>query len=302
MSSISRRQFLGLSAIAALGAGSAFGLSFTTEDIEYRHISISLSGLPKSFENYRIGFLTDVHLGSALPLDMARDAISFFERESVDLVVFGGDYIWTRSSEVAKLFPIIREKKYADIPPKFLPNIIFNDFADIARSIKPGDGFLAIMGNHDGWTAPAECRSALGAKGIKLLENESTVIRRGDERLIFYGCEDYWTGIPAAPTNIDPKLDKESLIFLCHNPDFLGWCLARPLKYSLALAGHTHGGQIRLPLIGAPFYNIEDRRFTDGLIEIGDKKIFVSRGLGVVEVPYRINCRPEAVVISLRRA
>lgn len=288
--------------MAAAGGGASLSLTFTTEDVEYRTISIALRDLPKSFETYRIGFLTDVHLSSAMPNEMMRDAISFFEREAVDLVVFGGDYIWTRTSEIAKFFPVVRNEKYAAIPAGLLSKTVYPDFADIALSIKPRDGFLAILGNHDGWTAPADCRAAFAARGIKLLENDSTRITRGGDSLIFYGCEDYWTGVPRAPAHIEPKVGRESLIFLCHNPDFLGWCLKRPLNYSLALAGHTHGGQIQLPLVGAPFYNIEDRRFTGGLIEMNDKKIFVSRGLGVVEVPYRINCRPEVTVISLTRA
>ncbi len=92
-------------------------------------------------------------------------------------------------------------------------------------------------------------------------------------------------------------------ILLTHNPDFSSFVLHdKNIKFNLSLSGHTHGGQIKLPIVGALGYNISDLRYKEGLVDYQETKLYTSRGLGYVELPIRINCPPEVTIITLRKS
>lgn len=139
--------------------------------------------------------------------------------------------------------------------------------------------------------------------GIQVLLNTVFPVERQGKRLLVLGSDDYWTGIPSTSAMPDKKEPGQVRIVLSHNPDYLSHLLEKTrFEFDLGLSGHTHGGQIKLPLIGALHYNIKDQRFAEGLFSHPRAVTYTSRGIGVVGLPIRINCPPEVNVFTLKRA
>ena len=137
--------------------------------------------------------------------------------------------------------------------------------------------------------------------GIDLLINQQRTITREDQTLQIFGVDDFLTGIPSPPPRNTLREGLDTRIIISHNPDYISAILASEPDYhfDLALCGHTHGGQIRLPGVGAVMSQIRDDRFVSGLVTIERKKVYTSRGLGVVGLPIRYNCPPEVTVFRL---
>lgn len=301
---ISRRKFLqlGTGALAGLTAASAFAFESTTDQVEFVHKQVMLSRLPREFENYKIGFLTDVHLSPALPEEWIIHCLELLKEQEIDLLALGGDYLWIPQTSTSKIYGRERNPKYSYAGGLEMAGPIYEDFAACVASFIPRDGAYAVLGNHDRWYSPNLCKNALLTNKIELLLNTSAIIQRGESRLVLFGVDDYWTGFPSLHP-LPPRQKHELRIVLSHNPDFLSVVHRNNWDhFDLGLCGHTHGGQIRLPGLGAPFYNITDTRLKEGLVNLEDKWVYTSRGLGMVELPYRINCRPEVTLLELRQA
>jgi uncharacterized protein len=297
-----RRAFLrcGLAA-AGLSALSAPNASALADDVALRMEVVRIPLLPKSFDGFRIGFLSDPHLGPWVPDELVAQAVQRLKNEKVDLVCFGGDFIGIPESFPGGLFPIKRNEKLAALRKSAMPDSIFGRVAGLLAGIRSANGSFAVYGNHDNWVGPRICRRKLAEGGITILKNEGHVVNRGGEALRLLGCDDYWTGVPAfaAPAK---KPEREIRVLLCHNPDYVSYLLeSTNVEFDLALCGHTHGGQIKLPFIGALSYNIRDRRFGEGLVRHAKGQVYTSRGIGVVEIPFRLNCPPEVSVLVLLR-
>ena len=153
-----------------------------------------------------------------------------------------------------------------------------------------------MLGNHDHYAGQARAlRDLIEAAGIRVLHNQSVELRRGAERLTLAGVDDLLLGQP----DLDAALagTTSPVLLLSHNPDLFFDAARRGV--ALMLAGHTHGGQIRLP--GFPVWVRQSRfRLDEGRYRSGNSELVVSRGLGVVAVPWRVACPPEAVLLRLR--
>lgn len=297
-----RRDFIKLSSLAlplALMPSSDPWLEFTTDKFEVIKQTISIDNLPEEFTNYRIGLLSDIHLGPVVPNEWLDYAISQLNIAKIDLLVLGGDYLWIPEKSISNLLSVTRNNNFKGIPTKNLPRHVYSTAADIISMAKAPDGIIGIFGNHDNWHSPTDCFVEFGKREIKLLKNESSTIRKQHSKLTLIGVDDYWTGIPTLPKINERKANQEVRILLSHNPDIMAGATTITPEFDLVLCGHTHGGQIKLPLIGTPHYNIRDLRFKEGLCRLGKTSIYTTRGLGVVEFPYRINCKPEITVLEL---
>lgn len=300
---ISRRDFITrsfcLGATTALVGTSAVG-SDTTENLELIEVNIPLSNLPKDLIGYRIGLLTDIHLGVAISTDFVADAISAVVAHQVDLLLFGGDYLWIAESRLGKLLQPERSPQFARLhSDQKRAEAIFQTLTRMIPHQPPRDGIFWVFGNHDRWLHPEMCATSWATTSARGLLNEQVEITRGTSSLLLVGADDYLTGVPLIPPL---RRDRPGpTLLLTHNPDHAAELSARnqlPL-FDLVLCGHTHGGQVCLPLIGAPLYNVRHRRFGSGLLRENSTWVYTSRGIGVVEFPYRIACRPEATIITL---
>jgi predicted MPP superfamily phosphohydrolase len=172
---------------------------------------------------------------------------------------------------------------------------------DIARELgrlTSRVGTFAVLGNHDGWLDRARVAGALAANGVRVVEDTAAKVGTPAGVVWVAGVSDLWT----APHDLDAALaavtsDAEPLILLTHNPDVFPMV---PGHVALTIAGHTHGGQVRLPWIGAPIVPSRfGQRFAAGHIVEGGRHLFVATGLGTSIIPVRFRVPPAVTILQI---
>jgi len=254
---------------AALGAGTGagiYGAAYERHRLELTSAVLPISGLAPSHVGLRIAFITDLHHSALVAADDIAAAVSTALAAAPDMIVLGGDYV-TRA-DAAYIEPV----------------------ADLLTPLHAPHGVFAVLGNHDD---DRQVPQALARKGFAVLRDQrSRLVVRG-EVMEVAGIR-FWT---KRTIDIARVLSGASgtVLLLAHDPRRL--LEASALDVGGVLSGHTHGGQIVLPGVGA----LAARRFPipSGLIERENTSMFVSRGVGTVYVPIRIGCPPEVAMITL---
>jgi uncharacterized protein len=266
---ITRRAFLrtGLAGGIGLAGAGVYGFAYERHRITVTRTTVEVGALPAALDGLRIGILTDLHHSAFVPQQDIEDATRLLMAERPDLVALLGDYVtWG-------------DRRYV------------NGCAEALAPLSAPHGVFAILGNNDDERAMPR---ALAARGFEVLLDERADIRVRGESVAIAGIR-YWT---KKPSDIHRLLvgTPRPTILLAHDPRRL--TEAADLGVPLLLSGHTHGGQIVLPLIGA----LAARKYpiAAGTIRRANTTLFVSRGVGTVFVPVRLNCPPEAAVITLR--
>ena len=254
-------------AIGALTGTVTYGVAYERHRIGVTQATLMVSGLAPPHDGLRIGFLTDIHHSRLVPADDVTAAVMLAMAEKPDLMVLGGDYVTL--ADRAFVGPV----------------------AELLAPLRAPHGVFAILGNHDDDRAmPA----ALTQRGFTVLQDQRTTIVVHGEPLHLAGIR-FWTRKPGEIARVlrgDP-----TTLLLAHDPRRLTEAAA--LGVPAVLSGHTHGGQVVVPGIGA----MAKARFPviAGLGSRDNTRIFVSRGIGTVYVPARINCPPEVAIVTLRR-
>jgi predicted MPP superfamily phosphohydrolase len=269
-SSLSRRDVLKGFAAAGIGAltgAGAHGYLVERHGIEVTRSTLEVSGLPDALSGLRIGFLTDLHRSVTVPHELIDHAVRLALLEAPDLIVLGGDYVTNG------------DRRFVE------------PAAEALAPLTAPLGVIGILGNHDD---DREMPAALAAKGFTVLRDARTRISVRGEPLDLLGIR-YWTKRIGDITKI-ARGATPNLILLAHTPARL--IEAAALGIPLVLSGHTHGGQIVLPKLGP----VGARRFPviSGSARQDNTSIFVSRGIGTVYIPVRINCPPEVAILTLR--
>lgn len=237
--------------------------------------------LSPSHDGVRVGVLTDLHVGSPHHgLDRLREIVSAMNAESPDIVLVLGDLV---------IHGVIGGEFVAPEP-----------IAEALSSLRARHGVYAVLGNHDWWLDAARVAAALEAAGIEVLEDEAVAVELGGAPLWLAGVSDLWEGahdIDAALASVPPG---EPVIVFTHNPDIFP---AVPAHVTLTVAGHTHGGQVALPLVGRPIVPSRyGQRYAAGHVVEDGRHLFVSTGTGTSILPVRFRVPPEIVVMTLRPA
>jgi predicted MPP superfamily phosphohydrolase len=266
---LDRRQVLkGLMGvgIGIAAGGAAHGFLYERHHLELTRSTFPVAGLPEALRGLRIGFLTDIHRSQTVPHEMVAAAVSLLMAEQPDLIVLGGDYV------------TFGDRRY--VQPA----------ADSLAALSAPHGVLAVLGNHDD---DKEMPAALASKGFTVLKDARTRLMVRGEAMDFAGVR-YWTRRVSDIAHVVHGALPHTIL-LAHTPKRL--TEAQQLAIPAVLSGHTHGGQIVLPGIGA----IAAREFpvVAGLAQRNGTAIFVSRGVGTVYVPVRVNCPPEVAVLTL---
>jgi uncharacterized protein len=277
-SSLSRRQFLGGIAAAplvAVAATSAYARLVEPYNYWISETDVFIRDLPERFEGFRITQLTDIHHSSILPLAEVRRVVELAQRTRPDLFVLTGDYTTSYRRFIEPC-------------------------AEALGPLNAPEGVWAVLGNHDHYTDPELTTRALQRHRITVLDNLNTTLRRGPDALQLSGIDDWtWNAVDwrRAFYGLNPKTPS---ILLSHQPRVLDFEQTR--NVSLILSGHTHGGQINLPLVGAPArFATKDLKYDRGLFRRGESQLYVSSGTGVIGLPLRFGVRPEIAVLRLRR-
>ncbi len=269
---VSRRTLLkGLAATAvgaAVGAG-AHGYVYERKHFGVTRETLRVSGLSPALSGLRIGFLTDLHRSDTLSHEMASTAVQMLMAEAPDIIMLGGDYVTFGTGGGRRFVGAAAEA----LAPLTAPH-----------------GVFAVLGNHDD---ERDMPAALVAKGFTVLRDARTRIEVRGEPLDIAGI-DYWTRKVVVIERV-VRGASPNLILLAHTPSRL--IEAAALAIPLVLSGHTHGGQIVLPGLGA----VAAREFpvVAGAARRESTAIFVSRGVGTVYIPVRLNCPPEVAVLTL---
>jgi hypothetical protein len=150
-----------------------------------------------------------------------------------------------------------------------------------------------------------EVTAALRDHGITVLRNSSVPIERSGGRFWLAGIDDPVWGHPYPELAIPPAIRNvpdEPVVLLCHAPDYADQLLKDPIgrSISLMLSGHTHGGQVRLPVLGALELPELGKKYVEGLFRLGNTQLYVNRGIGTIGLPFRFNCPPEITLFTLR--
>jgi uncharacterized protein len=277
--SLTRRQFLkGLVAAPLMAVSATASYARLIEPYAYwiSETDIFIRDLPERFEGFRITQLTDIHHSRILGLREVRRVVSLAQQTKPDMFVLTGDYSTTY-------------RRYIE------------PCAEALSELSAPEGVWAVLGNHDHYTDPELTTRALQIRHIAVLNNAHTTIRRGPDSLQLSGVDDWsWNA-----TNWDRAFSglnaKTPTVLLSHQPTVLD--LEQSNGVALILSGHTHGGQINLPFLGAPArFATQDLKYARGLFRRGDTQLYVSSGTGVIGLPVRFGVRPEIAVLRLRRA
>jgi predicted MPP superfamily phosphohydrolase len=161
-------------------------------------------------------------------------------------------------------------------------------------------GIFAVLGNHDLWTDAVVVRAGLEREGVPVLVNQGVTLSVGRDNIYLAGLDDAWSGQPDLSAALDGSATDIPVILLAHEPDVAD-ISALDGRVSLQLSGHSHGGQVRLPGVGAPILPYLGQKYEQGVYRVNNMWVYTNRGLGVIPPPVRLNCPPEITEITLVR-
>jgi predicted MPP superfamily phosphohydrolase len=266
----SRRDLLKGAAAAGIGTvtgGLAHGYFYERFHVMLTRETLAVSGLPEALNGLRIGLVTDLHRSDTVSHALVDRAVRLIMAEAPDLIILGGDYVtWG-------------DRRFVGAA------------ADALAPLSAPHGVFAILGNHDD---DRDMPAALTAKGFVVLRDSRTRLTVRGETLDLAGIR-FWTRRASDIAHV-LRGASPNVILLAHTPMRLAEAAA--LAVPLVLSGHTHGGQIVLPWVGA----IAAREFpiVAGSTTRESTTIFVSRGVGTVYVPVRLNCPPEVALLTIK--
>ena len=280
---ISRRSFLSGVGVAAAGMA-VYSAEIARHEISIVTQNIPIRNLPPAFEGFRIAQVSDIHYDEFTEPYFVRRIIERVNALAPDLVALTGDYI-----------------SFTPLPQSFVMGAMHR-CADAMASIACPQRY-AVMGNHDSFLGAPTIRPILAAVDIPLLVNQHTPIERGGQRIWLAGVHDPVTHTPDLDAAVPARPDAP-VILMCHGPDYADTVAAHPrgALVDLMLSGHSHGGQVRFPLVGALHTPEGGRKYVEGLFHIGGMQLYVNRGIGTVGLPFRLNCPPEITLVTLTRA
>ena len=250
-----------------------------------------------AYNGFRIAMISDIHGGSnGASAEQIRRVVEVTNSQGPDVTVLLGDYV----SQGATRQPIHDR-------PLRMP---MSEVADNLSGLQAKHGVFAVLGNHDGWYADTEIASELTRVGYRVLQNEIVLLRQNGVPLRLFGMKDHlqldswlsFDGMVRSVVNSYPKEGK--IVVLEHSPDILHilnyWKQLNP-DLKLMLAGHTHGGQVWLPILGAPLVpSFVGQKYAQGHVKEEGVDMFVTSGIGTSILPFRFMVPPEVAIVTIR--
>jgi len=264
-------------AMAILGAGGlVYAREVETRRVEIKHVTLTLPRLAPEFDGYRVVQFGDLHLDDWIRPGRLGWITQKVNEQRPDLVAITGDF----ASYSAEQFDARR-------------------LVDALHALRARDGCVAILGNHDYLTDVELVRRCIREGGVTELTNDVLTLMRGDAALHISGIDDVMEGRSRLDLVLERLPASGAAILLAHEPDFADVSAATG-RFDLQLSGHSHGGQIGVPLLRRLVLPPFSQRYTRGLYEVGGMVLYTNRGLGFVHLRLRFLCRPEITVFTLR--
>lgn len=240
--------------------------------IERHHLSVDrhdvrLSLGEKGPARFRAVSLTDFHFDPLYEEDYLAEVVRRTNALNPDIILLTGDYISDTSRR-------------------------FEDFGRVVGGLRPRVGVFACLGNHDHWHQPGRIKKILESQGFDVLVNRHTRVPCAGGELVFAGLQSVWGGVPDLAHATRGLAMDERILALVHEPDYARM-LGGDERIVFQASGHTHGGQIRLPGIGALRLPSWGKRYQAGFYQVKNLQLYVNRGIGTIQYHVRFMCPPE---------
>jgi predicted MPP superfamily phosphohydrolase len=279
-----RRRFLHL-----FGAAAAVGFVTCAVDATWFEprrpvvvrLELAIPRLPRQLDGLTIAQLSDFHFDSHSSADLIRSAVAITNGLAPDLIALTGDYVTV--SPFSSRFQAAENSKPC---------------AGLLGELRAPLGVFGILGNHDDGADPRVVTRSLEAHGVTVLRNFNLRIETRGERLWIAGVDDVLAGNAKLGQALQGIPADGATVLLAHEPDFADSVAGQAVD--LQLSGHSHGGQVRFPLLGAVYLPRMARKYPSGLNQIGRLKVYTNRGLGTILLPVRFGCPPEITLLTLR--
>jgi len=299
-----RRHFLKLALATTLLpiAGGVYATEIEPAWLELTQTDIFIPNLPPAFVGFRIAHISDLHYdgGHYMPLGRLQKVVNLVNALDADLIVHTGDFV-SEPRTLAYLATRARGETPADWGHSANAEKVFAPCLGLVKEMKAKHGAVAVLGNHDHWVDAKVARAHLRRAGILLVENSHLVITQEGAHLTIAGVDDLWTGEQDLERAFRgaPAPAQAPRILLCHNPDYAVDAAVARHNVQVMLSGHTHGGQVYVPGLGAPILPIRHHEFARGLVQTAWGQVYVSRGIGMITPPVRFLTRPEIALLRL---
>lgn len=275
-----RRRFLQTSGIglAIYSFGGATLGVIRHDNFEIVQKDILLRALPEKLHGLRVVVLSDIHAGLYMDKSDLDEYVRVVNKLSADMILLPGDFVTNQTIEV---YPV----------------------CDAFQQLRSRYGIFGCTGNHEYFAEEDLISNELDRAGLRMLRNAHEIIEIKNEKIALIGVDDTRGKVPLASRlqlaheNLDPTLPT---ILLCHKP--YEFEEAQRFDIDLMVSGHTHGGQIVFAeIFGAPITPASlISKYVQGLFVLGSSQLYVTRGIGTVGLPIRLNCPPEITVLTLR--
>ena len=288
-----RNKYLILGFVLVAFALAVWGFAIEPNRLIVVNHELRVRNWSPKLDNFKIVAVSDIHGGSNF-IDEAkiREIVRLINEQNADIVVLLGDFVSQSGADGATL----------DMPMQTI--------AENLKGINARHGVYAVIGNHDGWYDTPTVRRELERVGYTVLENEAVAIEKDGEPLRIVGLPDLLSnnvpanGIENAKQGID-RLEQKAgkVLAVSHHPDDIISVTDKSLvspDLVLFVAGHTHGGQVRFPFIGAPVIpSGYGRKYAAGFVRDEQTDVFVTTGVGTSLIPVRFGVPPEISVLSV---
>ncbi|RPI87733.1 MAG: metallophosphoesterase [Chloroflexi bacterium] len=260
-------------AILGLG-GYIYARQIEPNRVDINHYSLKFANLAPEFKGYRLVQISDIHADGWMTRNRVADIIKIVNSLNPDLIAITGDFVTYESTSHMDWLAVELGK------------------------LKAQDGVFAVLGNHDHWSGADQVRKGLKDGGVIELQNSYHTLTRGEAVLHIAGIDSHYIGMARIDTLVEKIPDKGFAILLAHEPDFADLAAATG-RFELQLSGHSHGGQIHIPILAKPFLPYYGKKYPRGMYQINGMKLYTNRGLGMIHLPLRFNARPEIAVFTL---
>lgn len=274
-----RRGMYGLTAVSF--GGTAYGMLVGRNECDITEQEMRIPGLPPEWNGFTIGLVTDIHSSMYMRKKEMDEYVRRLNDLGTDMIAVGGDLV---NSSVDEVYPL----------------------AEAFSKLHAPMGVFGVLGNHDYYSGEPETVASVASEaGIRILRNEAITLNRQGTKLIILGVDDTGTSADAIEKirHANANLPEHTVrVLLCHRPYYFDD--AASLGIDVMLSGHTHGGQLVFGRIGNTAFTpaVLASPYVAGHYQTGAAHMYVSRGIGTVAVPVRINCPPELTRIVLRTA
>lgn len=248
---------------------------FNQKDFQIEYVEVTIPGLDPSFHNYKIGNISDIHLGQWITPEHLDGVVDILNNEKPDSITITGDFV------------------------SYILDDVEEDLEKSLKRLKPKEFTIAVLGNHDHWLGSNRIRQILHNCNIIDVSNDFYTISHDDAVLHVAGVDSVMLEKHRLDRVMEKLPDDGPAILLAHEPDFAD-ISSTTGRFALQISGHSHGGQFLIPGLGTFIRGPHFFKYPVGKYQVGDMVQYTSRGLGTNVFWFRINCSPEITIFILK--